>query len=654
MIFQELILENFGPYLGKQFISLLPKSDAQPVILFGGMNGGGKTTLMDALRLALYGQRALCSSRGTLSYPDFLVQCVNRQANFASIQLSFLQTINNAPTPTVFRIYRTWTRTLKGGRDTLQIFENDQFKDDLPKDWDERIEGLLPLGISNLFLFDGEQVKELAEQDTLPRFAIAAMRSLLGLELPDRLSADLDILASRKRKEVASNQQLQELDQIETILDQQESDRRKLKKQLASIQTRLDKAEYLAQGAQEKFLSEGGKIAAEQTYLEAEKVRLETTTENHREELRDLAAGMLPLSLITPLLQQAQTQGEKELRYQQFEIAQELIEERTQHLLKFLQKIKLSSSHISKIEEYLTQENQELIPPQDELWLRAEAEAINAISNLITYALPNEQKLAQEGALVLEALLSSIESIERRLSTAAPPETHQKLTQAVQITQAELVRLTTDKQQTEREYEQAKQEIDRTKQKLLQFNQISMELQHNVHVLEEIDSVQKTLQLYKKRLKLQKLNQLESLVTECFRYLLNKSKLVNRIQIDTDTFSLSLYDGEGEAINKNRLSAGEKQLLAISLLWGLARASGRKLPVAIDTPLGRLDSKHRRNLIDRYFPQASHQVLILSTDTEIGEADVKRLRKEKVISHEYLLHYDPDEQHTEIQPGYFW
>ena len=654
MIFQELILENFGPYLGKQFISLLPKSDAQPVILFGGMNGGGKTTLMDALRLALYGQRALCSSRGTLSYPDFLVQCVNRQANFASIQLSFLQTINNAPTPTVFRIYRTWTRTLKGGRDTLQIFENDQFKDDLTKDWDERIEGLLPLGISNLFLFDGEQVKELAEQDTLPRFAIAAMRSLLGLELPDRLSADLDILASRKRKEVASNQQLQELDQIETILDQQESDRRKLKKQLASIQTRLDKAEYLAQGAQEKFLSEGGKIAAEQTYLEAEKVRLETTTENHREELRDLAAGMLPLSLITPLLQQAQTQGEKELRYQQFEIAQELIEERTQHLLKFLQKIKLSSSHISKIEEYLTQENQELIPPQDELWLKAEAEAINAISNLITYALPNEQKLAQEGALVLEALLSSIESIERRLSTAAPPETHQKLTQAVQITQAELVRLTTDKQQTEREYEQAKQEIDRTKQKLLQFHQISMELQHNVHVLEEIDSVQKTLQLYKKRLKLQKLNQLESLVTECFRYLLNKSKLVNRIQIDTDTFSLSLYDGEGEAINKNRLSAGEKQLLAISLLWGLARASGRKLPVAIDTPLGRLDSKHRRNLIDRYFPQASHQVLILSTDTEIGEADVKRLRKEKVISHEYLLNYDPDEQHTEIQPGYFW
>jgi DNA sulfur modification protein DndD len=241
MIFQELTLENFGPYLGKQTIHLAPKSESQPIVLFGGMNGGGKTTLMDAFRLALYGQRALCSTRGNLSYPEFLSQCVNRQSDFASIELSFLQTINNAPTPTTFRIYRTWTRSPKGGRDTLQIFEDDYLKDDLTKDWDERIEGLLPLGISNLFLFDGEQVKELADQDTLPRFAIEAMRSLLGLELPDRLSADLDILANRKRKEVASRDQLKELDVIEATLKDQEDSRRQLKKQMASIQTKLDK-----------------------------------------------------------------------------------------------------------------------------------------------------------------------------------------------------------------------------------------------------------------------------------------------------------------------------------------------------------------------------------------------------------------------------
>jgi DNA sulfur modification protein DndD len=102
------------------------------------------------------------------------------------------------------------------------------------------------------------------------------------------------------------------------------------------------------------------------------------------------------------------------------------------------------------------------------------------------------------------------------------------------------------------------------------------------------------------------------------------------------------------------LSAGEKQLLAIAFLWGLARVSGRKLPVAIDTPLGRLDSSHRTNLVERYFPGASHQVILLSTDTEIGEVEIEQLRQQDAIAREYLLKYDSSERQTIIEPGYFW
>ena len=62
---------------------------------------------------------------------------------------------------------------------------------------------------------------------------------------------------------------------------------------------------------------------------------------------------------------------------------------------------------------------------------------------------------------------------------------------------------------------------------------------------------------------------------------------------------VQLYDQDGELLPKHRLSAGEKPILAIALLWGLAQASGRQLPVAIDTPLGRLDSEHRHHLVER-------------------------------------------------------
>ena len=124
--------------------------------------------------------------------------------------------------------------------------------------------------------------------------------------------------------------------------------------------------------------------------------------------------------------------------------------------------------------------------------------------------------------------------------------------------------------------------------------------------------------------------------------------------IDSSTFTLSLHDREGKLLPKHRLSAGEKQLLAIALLWGLARVSGRQLPIAIDTPLGRLDSSHRTNLIERYFPAASQQVILLSTDTEIAETEVTNLRTQGAITREYLLVHDANLQRTAVKPGYFW
>ena len=166
--------------------------------------------------------------------------------------------------------------------------------------------------------------------------------------------------------------------------------------------------------------------------------------------------------------------------------------------------------------------------------------------------------------------------------------------------------------------------------------------------------VHTTLAAFRTRLTEKKLGELEQSITQYFLLLLHKSSLVHRIMVDAASFRLELYDTEGEPLPIQQLSAGEKQLLAISFLWGLASVSGRQLPVAIDTPLGRLDSKHRRHFVDRYFPQASHQVILLSTDTEIQAEEVSRLREQGAISHEYLLEYDPNQRQTTITIGYFW
>ena len=87
------------------------------------------------------------------------------------------------------------------------------------------------------------------------------------------------------------------------------------------------------------------------------------------------------------------------------------------------------------------------------------------------------------------------------------------------------------------------------------------------------------------------------------------------------------------------------------MLWALAHTSGRALPMIIDTPLARLDSEHRNALVERYFPEASHQVIVLSTDTEVDAKLLDRLMP--AVSHTYRLDYNPDMRATTAIPGYF-
>ena len=223
-----------------------------------------------------------------------------------------------------------------------------------------------------------------------------------------------------------------------------------------------------------------------------------------------------------------------------------------------------------------------------------------------------------------------------------------------QEAQTELARVQVAYENSERDYKKLEDAITQTKKELLSYTDETIE-RHNIqHIIDSSAKVKRTLQLFKDKLTLKKLNKLEVEVTECFRYLLHKSDLVHRVAIDTHNFTLFLYDNQGQLVPKNRISAGEKQLLAISFLWGLARVSGRRLPVAIDTPLGRLDSSHRQNLVERYFPAASHQVILLSTDTEIGKLEVENLRSLEAIQYEYLLKYDSQKNHTNLKKGYFW
>ncbi len=664
MQFLELVLKNFGPYTGIQTINLRPEKDGNPspVILFGGMNGGGKTTLLDAIRLALYGGRAQCSTRGNLSYSDFLNQSINRHTpalEDTRVELTFEQVQDDKLTQ--FKIVRYWKKL--DIKDSLSILIYSEVVKDWWSDkaitntWDEYIETLLPVGISNLFLFDGEQVKELAELETPPEFVVGAIKSLLGLELAERLAVDLEILAGRKRKEIAGKTDLAALEKIEQTF-QEITDQKELAiEKRGSLKNEFDKAETNQRQASDKFIYQGGKIAADRSQLDRQLNDYRNQADKTRQAMMELASNSLPLALISPLLIAAKTQAETEASQQQAKIAQNVIKQRSDRLLNYIAEISLNAQQLDKIQDFIRQEDRELeqqagtdAPP----WMNADNNSIQQLENLLVYQIPAQQTLAAQQIAEITNIETEIDFTDRQLAGAASPEAYEKLELEVRNSQKAVAIAAAALESADRHIAELDKESAQTQKELESYSSEYITIRNSQHVIASIAKAQGTLKLFKEKLTLKKLNKLEIEITDCFRYLLHKTDLVHRVAIDTETFSLSIYDPEGKLVPKHRLSAGEKQLLAIAFLWGLARVSGRQLPVAIDTPLGRLDSSHRNNLVERYFPSASHQVILLSTDTEISKTEYDKLQELEAIAHSYLLNYDSAKRQTTVEPGYFW
>ena len=148
------------------------------------------------------------------------------------------------------------------------------------------------------------------------------------------------------------------------------------------------------------------------------------------------------------------------------------------------------------------------------------------------------------------------------------------------------------------------------------------------------------------------IKRLEKLILDCFKTLHRKKNFIKSIKIDTINFDLFIKDQKNNEIDTEDLSAGERQLLAVAILWGLAKASNSAAPTIIDTPLGRLDSDHRLNLVEKYFPTASKQVILLSTDEEINKKYHKYMAP--YLSRSYKIEYDEKLNGSKIEEGYFF
>ena len=189
MILDELVLHNVGTFAGRHVITLTPPSERKPVVLIGGLNGSGKTTILDAIHLVLYGSLAQVSGRRSGSYDSYLRNLINHQAparEGAAVELTFHARREGAEHH--YRLRRWWRNTGAAVREDLTVSVDGRHDEALTSTWSDQVETFLPRGIAGLFFFDGEQIEALADMDKSREVLGSALAALLGLDLVDRLS----------------------------------------------------------------------------------------------------------------------------------------------------------------------------------------------------------------------------------------------------------------------------------------------------------------------------------------------------------------------------------------------------------------------------------------------------------------------------------
>ena len=148
-----------------------------------------------------------------------------------------------------------------------------------------------------------------------------------------------------------------------------------------------------------------------------------------------------------------------------------------------------------------------------------------------------------------------------------------------------------------------------------------------------------------------KLQQVQIEATIMLKKIFRKQNYISYVRIDHETYDVHLYDSQKEHIEKRTLSAGEKEMLLIALIWSIFKCSGRKVPFIFDTLLGRLDKTHKSALLTEFIPNFGEQVIILATDSEIDEQHYKLLVNH--VAKEYMLDFNVEKQETNILNQYF-
>lgn len=633
-------IENFGPFRERQTLAL-DVEETRPVVLVKALNGSGKTTLLTALQIGLYGYKAIDGMKRS-EYEQLLLGLQRKDAlGNAIVEIEVVVEIGGLPRH--LRLRREWKE--KGGNliEDLSVLEGGCLNQDFSQSWDEFIGSILPPELVQLFLFDGERIEALANPERLPELLKRATEVFLGIGGIDALGNDLKALERRAalKNKTSSSEFEAARSHLETLADQVKVLERTLQtltQEKASAQNAMEQAQStldkFANNAQRQGLEAYQQAAAMRNADEATRARVQEIRASLAEAMSD---PVLPIAWLPQLWGRYRDAWEEDQYARHSKLLGQEFRKRDQRIISMLA-ASSSKATVETVRRVLAED------------LRRQGKPRSASSPALQDASPRDAerqlqhgrerlrdeleklRLAQIELDRTELLLGQIPAEEQIGEMLTVLQSHSK---AAASAEAHLVSVTQRLTETQSHLDHLRTRMNAAHDRLgTNFKDRSLESKS----LEASVRTRKTLAIFKDRLLASKAHWLSEMITSEFRGLMRKKNLIARVVVDPATYRVSIEDGGQHELPMDRLSAGERQLLAIAVLSALIKERKGRFPVVVDTPLARLDQRHRSTLIKQFFATVSHQVIVLSTDQEVEGVAYEALKP--FTAAEYSLDFD--------------
>ena len=660
MLIQRIKISNFKTYLSLDLD--LTVDDDRPIILIGGSNGGGKTTLFEAISGALYGLKIESKEH----FMELLNQgAVNKVKPEISLQITFVGKVLGQQQKYILkrnyilnpqgRPLESVSLNMNGNMYVYGTMTAPKERVRAEQEISKIIKANLPQELSQYFLFDAMQSSELLKKNVFQQTIRDNFENVLGFKKYLQLKraaeklqqewAEQRLEAEKEAKEYSSlcNQKEQLVIDLNASLAEQD----RLYKYMSSVEDEYQRAKEGAQQAanlSKRIQDVDGKIRVitEDAANYAENLKAFVDNIEINVFLPKLASNLSQeINNILRVKEQLQKQSTGTYPI-------ETLRDVTSKIIDYLKELSLCSQAVDEenvISHIVAMQNTTNAKDPYDYLNTAE---VDALRELPKKGNGNQFVSIDRKRQDMEIQLANLDNLRTEKRTL---EQTQAGGNGLLIANYEDAKRSVDKLKTQED--SLKNEIQRLEKRIHQFD---VQIQQEPDV--KFDTLVKLRPFFDKvadNLLKKKKTQIETeMQSQLNRLLVSYKGHVGRVELSDsmENFNINLYPSAGNEISLNQLNAASKQIFIQVLLKVLRNLGDYNPPVMIDTVMGVLDNESRDALMEEYFPQLAEQTILLCTTSEI-RTDSDYIKLEPFISKTYTLHRNVEEQNTTIDEGYF-